>query len=776
MHRKGEFLMKFFVTISLAFLLLSPMSLAQTLTWDDLCHRLYDLERLATLPRPGERTELQSSYDRRSHYDEETGKYVNWDYNMDGFGGSGYIRKEADLRVLAEIEGPGCIWRTWSARPMEGPLTIEIDGKPGSTVEMPFIHYFDQKHFPFVFEELVHTIALGKNSFVPIPFQKSCKITGGPEYGHFYHFNYSLFPEETQLPSFKRALTVDEASSLATANVILGERGRDPAGKQEGEKTEVRSVTVAPGERTTVLALTGTGAITGIRMKMDLPEPPDDRRVLRELALSIRWDGETRPSAWAPLGDFFGSAPGANPYKSLPMGLLEDGAWYCYWYMPFESGALIELHNDGRDIQTAEFEIDYAPLARPIEEYGRFHAKWHRDAFLPEEPERSIDWTLLTTEGRGRYVGVMLHVWNPLGEWWGEGDEKLFVDGEKFPSSYGTGSEDYFGYAWCLPQTFDSAYQNQVYADPDNRGHIGVSRFHIADDVPFQKSFSGYIEKYFPNDRPTWYAATAFWYLAPGGKDPYEPVNEIYERLGYIVQEVEAPYTKQNLFIKEGKAILQTNTTGAAIRYTTDGSTPNEEGSNAILYKDFIPVDSHLEIKARAYKEGKYPSLISEMVFDVTDAYWPASKNAPAALKPGVNYELYSGAWSALPDFDSLQPEKTGVVNTITIDPVKGKEKDPNDFGFRYTGWMKIPRNGVYKFYLSSDDGSRLWIGDKMIFDNDGLHGVRVMENLLPLQAGYYPIRVEFFERDGAEVLELQVSSSEMKKQPLPAEWLWREE
>ena len=93
--------------------------------------------------------------------------------------------------------------------------------------------------------------------------------------------------------------------------------------------------------------------------------------------------------------------------------------------------------------------------ASPSSSLGRFHAKWHRDAFLPEDPERrKIDWTMLKTEGRGRFCGVMLHVWNPRGGWWGEGDEKFFVDGEKFPSTFGTGSEDYFGYAWCNPTLF----------------------------------------------------------------------------------------------------------------------------------------------------------------------------------------------------------------------------------------------------------------------------------------------------------------------------------
>jgi hypothetical protein len=125
----------------------------------------------------------------------------------------------------------------------------------------------------------------------------------------------------------------------------------------------------------------------------------------------------------------------------------------------------------------------------------------------------------------------MLHVWNPKGGWWGEGDEKFFVDGEKFPSTIGTGSEDYFGYAWCNPTLFQNCYHNQTIS-MNNRGHVSVNRWHITDNVPFQKSFEGAIEKYYPNGKPTLYAATAYWYQAAGQADPYKPVP-VTERIGY---------------------------------------------------------------------------------------------------------------------------------------------------------------------------------------------------------------------------------------------------
>ena len=118
--------------------------------------------------------------------------------------------------------------------------------------------------------------------------------------------------------------------------------------------------------------------------------------------------------------------------------------------MPFGQERVVELINEDKSPRTVDFEIIHAPLGRAFEGMGHFHAKWHRDS-VPLPKDRWPDWVMLRTQGRGRFCGVMLHVWNPRGGWWGEGDEKFFVDGEKFPSTFGTGSEDYFGYAWCDP-------------------------------------------------------------------------------------------------------------------------------------------------------------------------------------------------------------------------------------------------------------------------------------------------------------------------------------
>jgi hypothetical protein len=508
---------------------LSLRATAQQLTYIDLVKRLTDLEYLATIPAPGDQCAQWSSYDRKSRYDADSGKYVGWDANGDG---DGIIRKEDGKLVFAEMQGPGCIWRIWSAAPKEGHVRIYLDGASEPAVDLPFVGYFDHKNAPFTRSAIVHTVSMGWNNYTPIPYQKSCKVVADPGWGAYYHFGYETFPKGTRVPTFKRELAPAELAALDEANATLSQCGFGASPKPAGEKLVSKMVKAPAGKTVAIASLKGPRAITGLRVKLDLLRSPADLDALRELALQIKWDGETAPSVWAPLGDFFGTAAGANHYASLPLGVGSDGWWYCNWYMPFDRAARVELVNDGKASRSVNFELATAPLSQPIAQLGRFHAKWHRDAFLPRETERGIDWPIVKTEGAGRFVGVMLHVWNPRGGWWGEGDEKFFVDGEKFPSTFGTGSEDYFGYAWCCPKPFQNAYHNQTHNDGNNRGHVSVNRWHISDNVPFHTSFEGCIEKYYANARPTIYAGMAYWYLAAGGNDPYRPAP-LSERVGY---------------------------------------------------------------------------------------------------------------------------------------------------------------------------------------------------------------------------------------------------
>jgi len=527
------------------------------LTYADLARRLTDLEHLATPAQPGERCALASSYDRASRYDADTDRYLEWGANADG---QGVVRREGGRIVMAELKGPGCIWRIWSASAGPGHVRIYLDGVGLPAVDLPFSGYFDGKNEPFTRPNLVYSAALGLNNYTPIPFQRSCKIVADKDWGAYYHFTYSQFPPGTLVPVFGRRLDSAGAAALDRADRILTHAGQDPAGERPGEKVEAKTVTVNPGTTAPVIELRGPRAITALRVRLDLPPDAQRRRdLLRELTLRITWDDETESSVWSPLGDFFGTAAGADRYRSLPMGLTEDGTWYSFWYMPFARRATIELGNDAPDAATVRFEITHAPLTQPAQRLARFHAKWHRNAFIPERPDRAPDWPLLVSVGRGRFVGVMLHVWNPRGDWWGEGDEKFFVDGEKFPSSIGTGSEDYFGYAWSSPRLFSRPYHGQTLSS-GNKGHISVHRWHVADSVPFQSSFEGSIEKYQFDRYPTQYAAVAYWYLEAGGRDPYAPVAAVAERRDYFAQP--HVYSEPGVLEGEGLKVLKASTGG----------------------------------------------------------------------------------------------------------------------------------------------------------------------------------------------------------------------
>ena len=523
---------------------------ADTMTYPDLVDRLTDLQHLATPPPPGERTELASSYDRHSIYDAAKDQYIGWDANSDGdCGGDALATHDSEGRlVMADIKGPGCIWRIWTATVGPGHVKIYLDGAATPAIDLPWAAYFDGKHGPFTRPNIVyHTGQVdtgqesgGWNNYTPISFQKSCRIVAEKDWGSYYHFNYTRFAPGTEVPTFALPLSATDAAALDAADAKLGRCGVDPAGTRPDEKVTDDDEIIPARGKVVLARLQGEGAITALRIRIhsgDLPQELEaQRRFARELALRITWDGEKEPAVWSPLGDFFGSGSGLGWHLNLPSGMAA-GMFYSYWYMPYGHGAVVELENDGDKPVGFHSEIVHAPLTQPADSLLRFHAKWHRDAFLPTRPDRAIDWTMLKTEGRGRFVGTQLHVWSPINGWWGEGDEKFFVDGEKFPSTFGTGSEDYFGYAWGRKELFDRPFHSQTFNEDDSRGNVSVNRWHISDSVPFQKSFEGDIEKYYPNNRPALYANTVFWYLAPGGRDPYRPVP-VAERIGYW----EGPY------------------------------------------------------------------------------------------------------------------------------------------------------------------------------------------------------------------------------------------
>ena len=214
-----------------------------------------------------------------------------------------------------------------------------------------------------------------------------------------------------------------------------------------------------------------------------------------------------------------------------------------------------------------------------------------------------------------------------------------------------------------------------------------------------------------------------------------------------------------NQFIKDLKVTITSDRENVEIRYTTDGSTP---GLNSPIVKNPVIVNKTTTITARCFRNGMPVSAPIADSFTKTIPYPALKVENPAK---GLKASYYEGDWDKTPEFSTLQPISTEVVKNVTL---KGKKKDEY-YGFEFTGYIKINSNDIYKFYLESDDGSMLYIDDKLAVDNDGLHGMAEKWGAVPLAAGYHKIKICYFNKTGGNDLKVSFESPKISKQLLPA-------
>jgi len=158
---------------------------------------------------------------------------------------------------------------------------------------------------------------------------------------------------------------------------------------------------------------------------------------------------------------------------------------------------------------------------------------------------------------------------------------------------------------------------------------------------------------------------------------------------------------------------------------------------------------------------------------DVTlDGIEPRPADTVEGLVPGLVEESYGGSWPGIPDFPSLQPASTRAVNDISVQSFA----DQDDFALRFTGYLHVPSDGVYSFFTTSDDGSQLRIGDRLVVDNDGLHASLTEQGFMPLKAGFHSISVAFLEFSGGEQLAVEYEGPGIERQAIPGSALFRPE
>ena len=216
------------------------------------------------------------------------------------------------------------------------------------------------------------------------------------------------------------------------------------------------------------------------------------------------------------------------------------------------------------------------------------------------------------------------------------------------------------------------------------------------------------------------------------------------------------------LYIAPTKVALETDVPGEEIVYTLDGSAPTEQSPR---YAGPIEVTGTTAVHSRVLHHGMLGERVTRTQFTFTE---PRPAENPSGLVPGLAYRYYEGKWRALPNFAELSPTQSGTAADFSLVPAGRGE----NFGLTFSGYVRVPRDGVYMFYASSDDGSRLTIGDTRVVDNDGPHGQTERGGRIALKAGLHAIRVDFFQGVGDKALEVRFAGPGLEKQLVPSEAL----
>lgn len=213
-----------------------------------------------------------------------------------------------------------------------------------------------------------------------------------------------------------------------------------------------------------------------------------------------------------------------------------------------------------------------------------------------------------------------------------------------------------------------------------------------------------------------------------------------------------------DIFVGDINVTVTSNREDVAIHYTVDGSVPT---NNSFIVKGSIQLQKTTVVSARCFRDGVPVSGTSSRKFRKVV---PKPAVNVLNVEKGIHYGYYVGNWDSLPDFKKLEPVSAGILPNIDI---AGKKQNEY-FGFSYTGYINISKDGVYTFYMTSDDGSRLFLDDTLIVDNDGLHGMNERKGVVALAAGMHPLRIEYFQKSGGVGLVLSYKGPGTEKQVIP--------
>lgn len=601
-----------------ALAVLALLAGAQPITTSSLLMEMSDLERLTRRSDFAYRTIESSSYDRASTVAGKDSWFANADYGK-------YLRVERNEGreefVMADYKGPGAVIRFWSANPM-GTVRFYIDGEAQPRLTANLSDFLQGRVAPWD-DRFSYNPSSGCNLYYPFPFSKSLKVTVFRNNenenlgGLYYQLNTRLYESGTPVESFSLPATTRGFDNKVMLNAQSAYSKKHSI--RGGEKAEIELKT---DRATQIVEFTLTN-LTKFD-KVALTDPKSAESIMNHIEVCWAFDGQE--TVRVPLPDFFGA--GVLPGKLETIVSEVDGADRMTFRlpMPFKKNAVLTLVNHNRSV--VAFQVDLKTQETRGFDYV-LHGQWRSDLGA-SHPYRDMNFVKFA--GEGRLVGTVLHVQNPNTAWWGEGDEKVFVDGETFPSWFGTGTEDYYGYAWCNPALFSRPYHGQARADgPANAGQVGNVRWHIFDDIPFAKSIQFDMEMWHWANTNSRFHSTAFWYAKPGNwSAPAVNAQELK-----LIEGVLPPKPIEGAIEGEGMEVLLRNGGTTEIQSFSGLSNSQQvwwkdaQENDTLLLTFDVPEDGNYRVKANqcfATDYGIHEVYVDDQSLGVHDFYSPELK------------------------------------------------------------------------------------------------------------------------------------------------------
>lgn len=496
----------------------------QTITIETLLDEMVSVEELSRFPDPYYTCHQESSYDRRSVSPGDP----TWFANDDGFGIIRVDSTEGRIeRVMFDEKGPGVITRIWiTTIDKRGTWRFYFDGatEPGWTIpaydlmriNLPGIGLgLLQPHTSYTPEGKG-----GNTLFLPIPYAKGCKITFEDEPGiaptpKYYGINYRKYPEGTSVETFSAEVLKRAENRIAEVDNLL----LNPSLARSGKiLTDTKSLEAS--DSLIIKLPEGENAVYEVKFNINMQDSSHFEQLMREIIFCAQFDG--KQTVWVPLSDFSGGGMGAPYVKSWYLNSDGKGNITSRWLMPYKKEGILKLINISSLPVEVKLEANISPLTWDKRSLY-FHSSWRQETAIPitpyYEPEKCIDWNFSTINGRGVYKGDLLSLFNHAPLWYGEGDEKIWVDNDTFPSHFGTGTEDYYNSSWAPVIPFHTPFGGAPCADMESsHGYNAFFRTRNLDGIPFTQKFRFDIEMIGWRSGTADYATTTYWY---GNMDSY---------------------------------------------------------------------------------------------------------------------------------------------------------------------------------------------------------------------------------------------------------------